>query len=289
MNASLIITTYNQPEALGKVLSGLQHQTTLPDEILIADDGSTETTRAVVGQWQMKLSIPVRHVWHEDKGFRRAAIANKAAAQARGNYLVFLDGDCVPHKQFIADHRAMAERGHWVQGRRCYVRKQFVKEFMPGKTPIFRWMLKGRIAFTSKALRFPIPVVRRDQTQHAIMGCNMGFWRDNFMAVNGFDEAYCGWGCEDKDIACRLYHFGLRKKLVKHRAIIFHLDHPLASREQLALNCKRLDETIHSKKIRCETGVSQYLCPSKFTPAPAAILPEEFFAEPLEQPAALSA
>jgi GT2 family glycosyltransferase len=263
MKLSLIITTYNQPEALAKVFRGLKRQTSLPDEVLIADDGSAETTRMLVEQSNNELPWQARHIWHEDKGFRRATIANKAAAASEGDYLVFLDGDCVPHERFVADHRALSERGCWVQGRRCYVRQKFVPEFTVGDTSILSWMLKGRIAFSSKALRLPIPLVRRDQTQHAVMGCNMGFWRDDFMTVNGFDEAYLGWGCEDKDIAFRLYHLGRHKKLVKHQAIVFHLDHPLTSRERLDANHNHYQRTIHSKKIRCEIGVSQYIEPSR--------------------------
>jgi glycosyltransferase involved in cell wall biosynthesis len=266
MKLSLIITTYNQPEALAKVFRGLKRQTSLPDEILIADDGSAETTRELVEQWCDELPGRVHHVWHEHRGFRRAAIANKAAAASTGEYLVFLDGDCVPHEQFIGDHRALVERGCWVQARRCYVRREFVPEFSLEKTPILEWMLKGRIAFSSKALRLPIPFIRRDQTQHAVMGCNMGIWRNDFLTVNGFDEAYLGWGCEDKDLAFRLYYLGRHKKLVKHQAIIFHLDHPLASREQLDANYERYQETIRSKKIRCELGVNQYLVPASNPP-----------------------
>jgi glycosyltransferase involved in cell wall biosynthesis len=257
---SLIISTYEKPGPLDQVLRGLARQTEMPGEILVADDGSSAATRDLIGSWQKKLPAPVRHVWHEDIGFRKTIILNKSLAAATGAYIVLLDGDCVPHDRFVADHASLAERNFWVQGRRCFVREQFAAEFSPGATPILRWMLGGRMTGCAKGIRLPWPLVRRNTGQRGIIGCNMGFWRDDLLAVNGFDEEYTGWGIgEDSDVGTRLYHLGRPRKFVYGHAVVYHLDHPLLGRAHVEASQRRLAETICSGKIRCERGVAQYL------------------------------
>ena len=259
MKVSLIISTYNQPDALAKVLQGATRQTRCPNEILIADDGSAEATRRLVDQWRPQARCPVRHLWHADEGFRKTAILNKAVQAATGDYLIFLDGDCVPHPRFVEDHVRLAEPGFWVQGRRCFVKEKFVPEFTPGETPVWRWLLTARISGVFKSVRLPFPLVCRDKKQRGIIGCNMAFWRDDIVAVNGFDEEYAGWGIgEDSDLGTRLYHLGRLRKFVYAHAIIYHLNHPLPPRDHFPSNQARLQETIRLKKIRCERGLNQH-------------------------------
>jgi glycosyltransferase involved in cell wall biosynthesis len=257
---SLIISTYERPGPLDQVLRGVQGQLEMPAEILIADDGSGPATRELISQWQKRLAAPLRHVWQPDLGFRKTIILNKSLAASKGDYIVLLDGDCAPHKQFIADHARLAERNFWVQGRRCFVNEKFAPEFAPERPPVLRWILAGRITGAAKALRWPFPLVRRNTGQRGIIGCNMGFWRDDLLAVNGFDEEYSGWGIgEDSDIGTRLYHLGRPRKFVHGRAIVYHLNHPLLGRAHVEASRRRLEETIRSGKIRCERGVAQYL------------------------------
>jgi glycosyltransferase involved in cell wall biosynthesis len=260
MKGSLVLSTYNQPAALAKVLSGLQNQVRWPDEILFADDGSDQETRSLIQGWQAGARAPVRHVWHEHKGFRKTVILNKTLAQAAGDYLVFLDGDCVPHARFIADHFALAEKGYWVQGRRCFVKEPFVPRFDLSHSSIWLWMLLGRISGATKGIRLPVPILRRDTRQRGIIGCNMAFWREDLVAVNGFDEEYAGWGIgEDSDLGTRLYHLGRPRKFVYAHSIVFHLNHPMAPRDHVAASHARLAETLRSGKIRCARGLDQYL------------------------------
>jgi GT2 family glycosyltransferase len=256
---SLIISTYERPGALEQVLEGVRRQSDMPGEILIADDGSGPATREAIGRWQGKLAAPLRHLWQPNLGFRKTLILNQSVAAARGGYIVLLDGDCVPHPKFVADHADLAEEGFWVQGRRCFVREKFAAEFCAGTTPIGRWMLAGRIGGAPKGVRLPWPMVRRNRGQRGIIGCNMGIWREDFIAVNGFDEDYTGWGQEDSDLGTRLYHLGRPRKFVYGRAIVYHLNHPAGSRSDLRESRKRLAETIRSGKIRCERGIEQYL------------------------------
>lgn len=259
-SVSLVISTFNQPQALEKVFGGVRLQTLQPAEILISDDGSDVPTRELVKAFVASSSVPVKHIWHPHDGFRKTAILNKTVAAATGEYLVFTDGDCVPHPKFVADHAALAEEGTWVQGRRCFVRQEFVSAFEARKIPAWHWMLAGRITGAAKGVRWPIPVVCRDTKRRGIIGCNMAFWRGDIVAVNGFDEDYSGWGTgEDSDIGTRLYHLGRQRKFVYGRAIIFHLNHPPAPRGHHAASLARLAETIASRKVRCEHGLDRHL------------------------------
>jgi glycosyltransferase involved in cell wall biosynthesis len=260
MKLSLIIATYNQRDALEKVLAGVLLQKVRPDEILIADDGSTDSTRDLIDHWRRDAGVPVHHLWHPDDGFLKTTILNRAVAAATGEYLVFLDGDCVPHPLFIADHRALAERGFWVQGRRCFVREPFVAAFEPGKTAIWQWALRGRVSRPHKCFRLPFPLIFRNQKQRGILGCNMAYWRDDIVTVNGFDETYVGRGMgADSDLGSRLYNLGRQRKFVYGRALVYHLNHPIFPRPHYAANKARLLKVIRSGKIRSEHGLDQYL------------------------------
>ena len=257
---SLIISTYERPQALEKVLRGVAAQARPPDELLLADDGSTAPTREVIERWRARLPGPVHHLWHPDEGFRKTVILNKAVAAATGDYVVLLDGDCVPHPAFVADHHALAEANHWVQGRRCFIKEPYVDQFDPGDTSIWQWLLRGRISGVAKSLRLPFPVLRYDQHQRGIIGCNMGFWRADLVAVNGFDEAYTGWGIgEDSDLGTRLYHLGRWRKFVYAHAVVYHLNHPALPRDHFPASQQRLAETIRTNRVRCEQGLDQYL------------------------------
>jgi glycosyltransferase involved in cell wall biosynthesis len=261
---SLIISTYERPGPLDQVLHGVQRQSEMPAEILIADDGSGAVTRELISQWQKRLAAPLRQVWQPDEGFRKTLILNKSVAAALGEYIVLLDGDCVPHPEFVADHAALAEKNYWVQGRRCFVEEKFAAEFQAATTPIFRWMLTGRITGLPKALHLPWPIIRRNTGQRGIIGCNMGFWRDDLLAINGFDEEYTGWGIgEDSDAGTRLYHLGRARKFVYGHAIVYHLNHPQSPRGHVAASQQRLAETMRSGKIRCQRGIDQYLAASQ--------------------------
>jgi len=260
MKLSLIISTYEAPAVLAKVLSGVKQQTRVPDEVFIADDGSGEETRAVIDQWRREVKFPVAHVWHAHDGFRKVILLNRAVAAAKGDYLLFLDGDCVPHAKYAADHEHLAEKGFWVQGRRCYIKEPFVAQFEPGTTSIWQWAVAGRMNGIGKAVRLPQPIIFRNKEQRGIIGCNMAFWREDVVAVNGFDESFLGRGIgPDSDLGTRVYNLGHLRKFVYGHAIVYHLDHPVMPRDNLEAKRVWLDETIRSGRTRCERGLNQYL------------------------------
>ena len=225
-----------------------------------ASDGSADATGELVKQFAARSPVPVKHFWQPHDGFRKTLILNQTVAAATGDYLIFTDADCVPHPRFVADHAALAENGCWVQGRRCFVREEFVPEFEAEQIPAWRWMLTGKITGAAKGVRWPFALIQRDQKQRGIIGCNMAFWREDLVAVNGFDEDYTGWGTgEDSDVGTRLYHLGRPRKFIYGRAITFHLNHPQAPRGHHAASLARLAETLATRKIRCARGLDRHL------------------------------
>ncbi len=258
MRLTVVINTYENPAALDAVLARLCQPKHRADELIVADDGSGPATRKVVETWAKQAPMPVKHAWQEHQGFRRARILNDAIAKAEGDYLVFLDGDCLPSCRFVSDHRAMAETGYFVQCRRCFIDEAAVPDALAGRRSLLQLGLCGQISGLFKSVRLPWPTIRRDQDLHGILGCNLGIWKKNLVEINGYDESYEGWGKEDSDLAARLYHAGVRRKFIHGRAIVYHLNHPPASRAQLPEAQRRLEETIASGRIKAMKGLDQH-------------------------------
>jgi glycosyltransferase involved in cell wall biosynthesis len=259
LRTTLIVTTYNNAFSLRKVLDSLTHQTLQPDEVIIADDGSEEPTKALIEEFINYSNLTLRHCWHEHVGFRRSEILNKSIAMARGEYIIFLDGDCVAAPNFISDHATQAESGYWVQGRRSFVAESCTATFTPSKAMLWRLALTGKLSGWMKSLRLPLAYVIRGQQQRGIIGCNMAIWREDLVAVNGYDESFVGWGREDSDIANRLYHLGRHRKLVYGRMHAYHLNHPITPRDNLQTNDSLLHRAIAEKRVRALKGLDQYL------------------------------
>ena len=260
---TVVISTYNHLRPLELCLAGFRRQSAPPGEILIADDGSGPETRSMIQGLLPSLPCPARHLWHEDKGFRKNIILNRALAEAKGDYLVLTDADCIPHPHYVEDHASLAESGFWVQGRRCYLSDSASKSLAPGDlVPGIHFFLSGQMSGAAKGFRLPFPIVRRDTGQRGIIGCNMAAWTEDLLAINGWDEEYEGWGLgEDSDLGSRLYHLGRPRKFVYGRGILYHLHHPILNRDHLPISQARLDKTIRTKKVRCRRGVNQYLKP----------------------------
>jgi glycosyltransferase involved in cell wall biosynthesis len=259
MRLSFVISTYNNPAALDAIFSRLAADSSArPHEVVIADDGSGPATRAVIEKWAKLAPFQVKHAWQEDRGFRKSLILNAAIAMTEGEYLVFLDGDCLPAPRFAADHAALAESGTFVQGRRAFVDESKVADLLAGQVSLGRLILTGHVHGLLKAMRWPVPVIQRNQGQRGLIGCNLAIWRQDLVAVNGYDESYEGWGKEDSDLGARLYHLGRERKFVYGRAIVYHLNHPPASRAQLPDAEKRLDEALSTRRIKALRGLEQH-------------------------------
>ncbi|MGQ3685123.1 MAG: glycosyltransferase family 2 protein [Candidatus Loosdrechtia sp.] len=259
MKVSIIITTYNNPSALQKVLDGILFQTVAPYEIIVADDGSGNDTAAIVKNFSAIAPFPVIHVWQEDKGFRVAKIRNLAIQRANSGYLIIMDGDCVPNKHLVYDHIALAEKGIFVQGKRIMVNKHaselFTNETASSFPQIIRLFFSHSLSNRHHLLRIPSFPALRNVKLKGIKACNMGFWKYDLIAVNGFNEDFVGWGREDSELAVRLFKYGLKKKVHPFMAICFHLWHPAHPRHTLQINDTILEKTIKDKDYFCPNGI----------------------------------
>ena len=233
---SLVVTTYEAPEALEVVLRALADQSDQGFEIVVADDGSGPETGELVEAWRATFGERLSHVWQPDEGFRTARVRNLGAVRARGDFLVFLDGDCVPRRHFVRATRACAVEGWFIVGRRFELREEFTDRVLRERIPIHRWsLLRWRpLADGDFAnLDYLLPRDRRkvgragvpEFVPHNNAYCFIGVSAADFTAVNGYDMRYEGWGEEDVDLALRLRRHGLRAGHAGTRATVFHLWH----------------------------------------------------------------
>lgn len=260
MKISLIITTYSNPLALKKSTDSALNQTRPPDEILIADDGSDEYTSRVVKNFSENASFPVFHVWQENRGFRAAKIRNEAIKQSSGDYIILLDGDCVMNRYFVSDHLSLAEERCFIQGKRVLVSRGSVDFFdrrhadsLPG---LIKMALTGKITNIHHLIRLPRCFSIKNRKLKGIKSCNMSFFREDIIAVNGFNEDFVGWGNEDSELACRFFKYGLMKKVHQFMAICFHLWHP-ANQAVSNWNKQLLSATNASGEFFCGNGLSK--------------------------------
>jgi glycosyltransferase involved in cell wall biosynthesis len=269
MHIAVLLTTYNRPDALAAVLEGYLAQSDRNFELIVADDGSTDDTRRVVDAFKSRAPFPVTHVWHEDRGFRAAAIRNRALAATSADYIVFSDGDCVPAPRFVAQHRRLAERGWFVAGNRILLSENFTRRALRDELPIHEWALSAWLgAWLRRDINRWLPLValgerafrkRAPQRWEGVKTCNLAAWRDDLLRVNGLDESYSGWGLEDSDLVIRLLHAGVKHKSARFAAPVFHLWHAENDRSRLAENRRRLDALINSQRTTAELGVNRYL------------------------------
>jgi glycosyltransferase involved in cell wall biosynthesis len=257
----LIINTWNQPDYLQRVLNAVAVQSSLPDEVLLADDGSDEQTRSTFAKWLATYPKSGLHVWQEHQGFRRARILNQAIARARSHYLVFLDGDTVPHPQFVADHRHLARNDAFVQGHRALIKKEAsawfaLQDFAQDRR---RTLWQRQLQGIKHAYRWPRAWQRVRRDLRGVRGCNLAIWREHLIQVNGYNEEFVGWGREDSELAVRLMNLGVRRIDVRGWALCYHLWHPPASRTSLSANDELLAEAQSAAASRCSTGLNQHL------------------------------
>lgn len=264
MSVSLLLSTYNWPEALDLVLRSVVRQSHLPDEVLIADDGSDERTAALLGNYAGRLAI--KHIWHEDNGFRKTVVLNKAVRHATQPYIIQVDGDIVLHRHFIKDHLKVAQRGFFVQGSRVMIGEHRTAEVLAAKQVDFNALSKG-ITGRFNAIRFPSfsGLFRTDPlSSHNIKGCNLAFWREDYMKVNGYYNGFEGWGWEDYEFAERLINAGIRKKRLKWAAIGYHLHHPLSSKANFNPNKQIYEESVAQKLAYRAPGYAETSSPTTY-------------------------
>ena len=261
-SVAILIATYNWPQALQQTLMSVANQTIQPNEVLIADDGSDERTSKLIQAFKLNHpNLNIIHVWHEDNGFRLAAIRNKSIRMAQSDYIIQIDGDIILDQHFIADHLCLKEKGFFVTGSRLLLGKKITDELLESEKINFarlRW--KGKNFFNT--LRIPMftgllqnSYKTKGKYLYYVKGCNMAFWKSDLYLVNGYDESFNGWGREDTDICIRLIHAGVKKKFIKFGGVQYHLHHPLASRDQLEANDALIEQLRLNQISFCKQGL----------------------------------
>ncbi len=270
VSTSLILTTYNWENALTAVLRSIAVQHRLPDEVIVADDGSGEDTRLLIQNLAQDFPVPLHHVWQEDEGFRAAQARNRAIASSRCEYILMIDGDMVLHPDFVADHQLLAQAGCYLQGKRFQATPDETRRLLNGGSirigPLQNFNFHERFCFHRRhAWHAPWLAHFKARLGHpgAVMSCNMSFWRKDLIRINGFDERMQGYGSEDLELAVRLDHLDLRRRSLRYAALAVHLYHAsraVGDRNDPGLpNNGLLEITRRSGCTWTEYGLNRYL------------------------------
>lgn len=260
MLISVIVATYNRPDALRLVIQSLLSQTDSNYEILIADDGSKQDTTDLVKLYQATSSIAIHHVWQTDDGFRLSRIRNLATKQARGEYLIFLDGDCIVQPDFVAQHRNLAKPQRMVTGSRILLEQQLTDSlcasqnwsFENFKSKAIHHRLHGQV---NKILPIYVKLPNTSAREYSdfvwrrIKGCNLACWKSDAESIQGFDEGLVGWGHEDADFVFRLHEHGVNRTSGAWATEVFHLWHKMADKASAGKNAEIVRAKILAKKV----------------------------------------
>ncbi|WP_103074079.1 glycosyltransferase family 2 protein [Solilutibacter silvestris] len=270
MRSSLLVTTYNWPQALHAVLASVRRQTVLPDEVVIADDGSGADTRELLLEEARDFPVALRHVWQEDRGFRAASSRNRALAASRGDTVVMIDGDMVLHPDFIADHLALSQPRCFLQGGRIQATQALTRRLLDGATPRFHPFIDADFnaqhgderRHAIRNLAWARKKAASANAGSTVMSCNLSAWRDDLVAANGFDERMEGYGSEDLELDLRLRNAGLRRQRLKFAGLAIHLAHcsraPTDPEDLTMPNNRILRETADTHATRCVLGMDRY-------------------------------
>ncbi len=250
MKVSVIISFYNKIDFLKKVLAGFEAQTFREFEIIIADDGSNKEVVNQIESYIRESNMRIHHVWHEDNGWQKNKILNAAVQTSNGEYLIFVDGDCIPHRRYVRDHYSLSEKGVLLAGRRVRLSNRISESLNYDKIKS-GWIDKsvytsllfdswfGKTIQVEKGFRvsFLANKVNRGTPKRDVLGCNFSLHKEELMAINGFDERYAGPGIgEDIDIDLRYENAGYMVKLLKYCAVQYHIWHPIIPRSTRSTN-----------------------------------------------------
>jgi glycosyltransferase involved in cell wall biosynthesis len=274
MNVSVIVPTYNRPGALKLCLTSLAGQSMVPSEVLIADDGSSSDTRDAVQEMQGSLHyfFPIKHVWQEDIGFRKPRILNETVRQATGDYLVFIDGDCMAHRHFIRAHVEHSDPAAILGGKRVEIGRTLTERLIKEGAVLNSFSprlimdsLAGNSRKVEESIQIKNPLLRRlmhrDQiTDDGIWGCNFSLYKDLFMEINGCDEDFLDGSLEDNDLGIRVLNLGKQVRSVRGLAIVLHLWHPSSwsfEGDKYKYNNLIIKRRIELKERSCKNGIKK--------------------------------
>lgn len=263
----VIISTYNNPNWLEKVLWGYMNQTVQVDEIIIADDGSKEDTRLLIESFKDKL--PIKHVWHEDNGFQKSQILNKAIVASTADYMIFTDQDCIPRIDFVETHQQYAEKGYLLSGGYFKLPMDISlslteDDIKTGNAFSLKWLRKKGLPYSFKCTKlftnktFACFMNAITPTKATWNGCNASGWRQDILKTNGFNEEM-QYGGQDREFGERLFNMGIKPKQIRYSAICLHLDHkrPYKTAESMAKNIAIRKNTRKSGIIETPHGIQK--------------------------------
>lgn len=264
LKISVVVSTYNAEEWLEKVLIGYQYQTYPHFELIIADDGSRPSTKELIDRYAANYPVPVRHLWHEDQGYRRQEILNVAIMEAAYEYIIMTDGDCIPRKDFVEIHANEAERGRFLSGGYCKLTMKTSKHISEQdiiNQDCFKvsWLKSiDKLGFSNTLKLGANPLLAKlldfiSPTTPSFNNCNSSGYREDMIAINGYDERM-KYGGPDREFGERLENFGVKGKQIRHKAVVLHLDHPRGYKtpESLAANLA-IRKEVRDKKIKWTT------------------------------------
>jgi glycosyltransferase involved in cell wall biosynthesis len=257
---ALVVSTYNWPEALAAVLRSVVGQRTPPTELIIADDGSDARTAAAVESVLRGSRLNWCHVRQHDAGFRQARARNLGVRWSRSPRLIFIDHDTILHPDFVGDHLRLSSEGSFLQGKRVFLPEGISRRILedpasaPNRfSPWLRGLENRKNAVRCVALGRLFAWRRRFQT--ALRGCNISVGRDDFLAVDGYDETFDGvWGREDSDFCYRLFHRGVTCRNLWFAGLQFHLHHPSVKRRKRDHLDEELDRVRVERRVRALRG-----------------------------------
>ena len=258
MKLTLIITTYNWPEALLLVIKSIRYQSILPDEIIIADDGSNDKTKDLIANSNKKYGLNIIHSWQEDVGFRAARSRNNAIFKSSGDYIIIVDGDTILNTNFVKDHIVSSEPGCFIQGSRALLSKNKTKKTLAEKKINFSFFSLGLKNRKNSIHSKLLSSIFSKKTKHlyGTKSCNMAFYKKDCININGFNNDFEGWGREDSEFVVRLINSGVKRKNIRFNAIQFHLWHNENSRISLVKNDAILDDAIINRNQWCNNGIN---------------------------------
>jgi glycosyltransferase involved in cell wall biosynthesis len=230
---SLVVAVYRRHDFLALVLESLLNQTFKDFEIIVADDGSGPEMAETIDRYRPQFARPVIHEWHEDDGFRKTVIVNRAVTRASADYLVFIDGDCILHRKFLARHIRRRRPGWVLTGRRVMLDEVLTGRITTGDVRTRRvesvhyWL--GHCGRNDCKHGFYAPFVfglrNRSRENYEILGSNYSAHKDDFYQVNGYDERIIGRGLEDNNLCARFINSGIAVKSIAFEALQYHCYH----------------------------------------------------------------
>lgn len=274
LDTSIIISTYNSPDWLRKVLYGYNNQSYRHFEVVVADDGSDETTRQLLEAMKEEVFFPIVHVWHEDRGFQKSQILNKAIVQCQTDYIIMSDGDCIPRKDFVEQHVKYREEGYFLSG--GYFMLPLGISKMIGKDDIYSercfdvsWLKRNGLASSFKNNKLDSGSLKASllnaltPTNASWNGHNASGWKADIVAINGFDERM-QYGGQDRELGERLMNYGIKSKQIRYNAIVLHLDHPRGYKNEESIKKNRAIRraTREEKKIWTPYGIVKQSAPT---------------------------